>query len=138
MDKQSDRYSATERAIARRYRHELLGGIGLYIALLVPSVVFAPAMPPGILKTLVVVSPMLGFLCMIWAIARHVARMDEYQRSVLLQTIAIASAATAGITFTYGFLENAGFPRLSMFAVWGVMGMCWLVAGALRCWVIKR
>lgn len=32
--------------------------------------------------------------------------------------------------FTYGFLETAGYPRLSMFTVWPLMGG---VGGALTC-----
>ena len=44
--------------------------------------------------------------------------------------MAIAAAVTAGWTFTYGFLENAGYPRLSMFIVWPVMGAVW---GLLAC-----
>ena len=43
--------------------------------------------------------------------------MDEYQRATYLETFAIGAAVTAGVTFTFGFLENAGFPRLSMFTV---------------------
>ena len=55
--------------------------------------------------------------------------MDEYQRMQMLETISIAAAITAGVSFTYGFLESAGFPRLSMFAVWGVLaGSCGLIA----------
>jgi hypothetical protein len=75
---------------------------------------------------------------MIWAVARQVRRMDEYQRSVMLETIAVAFAITGGVTFTYGFLENAGYPRLSMFTVWGVMGVSWMASTLFRRWVLKR
>ena len=50
-----------------------------------------------------------------------------------LEGLAIAAAVTAGLTFTYGFLESAGFPKVSMFWVWGVMGTVWAAHTALRC-----
>jgi hypothetical protein len=56
----------------------------------------------------------------------------------MLETIAIAFAITGGVTFTYGFLENAGYARLSMFTVWGVMGLSWGLASLFRRWVLKR
>jgi hypothetical protein len=133
-----EKYSRTERQARRQYLRELFGSIALYIALLIPSVTVGPALDPGPLRTAVLVVPMAGFLLMIWAVARQVGRMDEYQRRVALETFAIAAAITAGVTFTYGFLENAGYPRLSMFTVWGVMGGSWLVAGLLRCWRAAR
>ena len=55
----------------------------------------------------------------------QIRRSDEFIRKTTLEHIAIAAAITAGWTFTYGFLENAGFPRLSMFTVWPVMGAAW-------------
>ena len=132
------KYSETERKAGRVYLRELFGSIGVYMALLIPSVMYGPAMDAGVFKTAAMVSPMLGFFLMIWAIARQVGRMDEYQRGVMLETFAIAAAVTAGVTFTYGFLENAGYPRLSMFAVWGVMGSSWLVVGLFRRWMMER
>jgi hypothetical protein len=78
-------------------------------------------MEAGVLRTLVLLSPMIGFAAALWVIARHVGRIDEYQRMRLLENVALAAAVTAGLTFTYGFLETAGFPKLSMFTVWCVL-----------------
>jgi hypothetical protein len=61
---------------------------------------------------------------MLWAIARHLGRLDEYLRRNLLESFALAAALTAGLTFSYGFLETAGYPRLSMFSVWMVLAAC--------------
>jgi hypothetical protein len=49
----------------------------------------------------------------------------------MLESFSIAMAITGAVTFTYGFLETAGFPKVSMFSVWIVMGASWaLVCGA--------
>lgn len=136
---QQDRQvSQHERRIARRYMTELGGSLAMYVALMAPSMLWGDALPDGALKTAVAVAPMGGFLLMIWAIARQVQRMDEYVRRQLLETIGVAAAITAGATFTYGFLETAGYPRLSMFTVWGVMGASWVGVCAARCLMAKR
>jgi hypothetical protein len=81
---------------------------------------------------------MLGFALMIRAIARHVARIDEYQRLRMLESVALAFAITGAVTFSYGFLETAGFPKLSMFSVWIMMGASWGLVGLVRGMVARR
>ena len=110
-----------EHKIYLRYFAELLGGFGLYAAVLVFSIDVGRPMPAGIGRTLIEVSPMLPFVAVLWVIVRYVRRMDEYQRLQTLENIGIAAGLTACWTFTYGFLENAGFPKLSMFNVMPVM-----------------
>lgn len=43
------------------------------------------------------------------------------------RAITVAFFGTAVLSFGYGFVENAGAPRLSMFAVWPLMGTLWIV-----------
>ncbi len=123
-----------EKLVARTYKKELWTAVGIYAILLFGSISFGRKMDAGTLRTVVLVIPMIGFGLMIRAIARHVARIDEYQRQRLLETIALSAAITGGVTFTYGFLETAGFPRLSMFYVWVVMGASWAAVSAMRSW----
>jgi hypothetical protein len=119
----------------RNYYLEMTGALLLYVVVLALALRLAPNVPSGALQTGLYVSPMIPFLLAIWAVVRHFRRSDEYIRQSTLEYIAIAAAVTAGWTFTYGFLENAGYPRLSMFTVWPVMGGVWAVLaclGALR------
>jgi hypothetical protein len=51
---------------------------------------------------------------------------------MLYETWAIASALTAALTFSYGFLETAGYPRISMFSVWMIMGGTWFAVNMAR------
>lgn len=110
-----------EKRVTRTYLRELFSALALYTLLLAAAIHYGRPMPEGALRTLVLVSPMIGFGAAIRAIARHLARIDEYQRRRILENVALAAALTAGLTFTYGFLETAGFPRLSMFTVWCVL-----------------
>jgi hypothetical protein len=123
-----------EKQVARAYRTELWTAVAIYAVLLFGSISFGRRMDDGVLRTIVLVIPMIGFGLMIRAIARHVSRIDEYQRQQLLETIALSAAITGAVTFTYGFLETAGFPRLSMFTVWIIMGASWALVSRVRCW----
>jgi hypothetical protein len=116
-----------EKRVGRAYRIELWTAIAVYVVLIVASIRFGRPMAEGLLRTVVLLSPMIGFAMMIRAIARHVARIDEYQRLRLLESLALAFAITGAVTFSYGFLETAGYPKLSMFSVWPILAVLWVV-----------
>jgi hypothetical protein len=126
-----------EHKIYLRYIIELFGGFALYAVVLVVSIDVGRPMPAGMGRTLIEVSPMIPFLLVLWVIVRYLRRLDEYLRLQTLENIAIAAGVTAGWTFTYGFLENAGFPHLSMFNVMPVMFWTWAILFIVRN-VIKR
>lgn len=126
-----------EKEAKRRYHLELAGSMLLYFAILAASIRFARPMGEGTARTLLLVSPMIAIAVSIWVMVRGFRRMDEFVRLRSLESIGIAFAITAGTTFTYGFLETAGFPRLSMFVVWGVMGVSWIFASCLRNWITR-
>lgn len=123
-----------EREATRKYFWEMTLSMLLYVAVLTGSLFVAKRMDPSVLRTLIVISPTIPIFITVWVIARQFGRMDEFVRLRSLESIAIAAAVTAGLALTYGFLESAGFPRLSMFWVWGVMGLVWGVHSKLRCY----
>ena len=127
-----------EKRSNQQYRRELAVSIVVYMVLLFGAIRLARPMDEGVVRTLLLVSPMIGFALMIRAVVRHVARIDEYQRLRMLETAAIAMAITGAVSFTYGFLETAGFPKVSMFAVWIVMGTSWGLVGCVRSLLERR
>lgn len=124
----------TEKEGMRLYFKELAGALALYAIVLIVALIYGQRLSPGPLQTVVFISPMLPVLLAIWAIVRQVRRSDEFIRKTTMEHIAIAAAVTAGWTFTYGFLENAGYPRLSMFTVWPVMGAVWGGLAIVNAW----
>lgn len=122
-----------EREANRQYRLELFSAMLAYILVLVGSIYFGKGMEPGAARTLLLITPVVPMMLGVWAIARHFARMDEFLRLRSLEGIAVAAAVTAGLTFSYGFLESAGFPKVSMFWVWAIMGGVWGLFSSLRC-----
>jgi hypothetical protein len=124
-----------EREASSRYRAELFSAMLVYVVVLVASISLAKELHEGPARTAMLLAPMAPVALAVWAIARHFGRMDEFVRLRSLEALAIAAGVTAGLSLTYGFLESAGFPKLSMFWVWAVMGATWglyaLVRGAL-------
>jgi hypothetical protein len=122
----------SHKAKMSRYFLELMGAMVLYAAAVVATVRVAPGIQPATLKALICIAPMIPIGLAIWAIARHFHRLDEYLKLSMLEDVAVAAAVTAGASLTYGFLENAGFPKLSMFVVWPVMGAVWFALACIR------
>jgi len=122
-----------EREANRQYRLELFSAMLAYMLVLVGSIYIGKGMDPGAARTLLLITPVVPLMLAVWAIARHFGRMDEFLRLRSLEGLAVAAAVTAGLTFTYGFLESTGFPKVSMFWVWGIMGGVWGLYSALRC-----
>jgi len=120
-----------EREAKRKYFLEMGAVLALYLVTLVVSIRLGEKMEPGTGRTLLLLTPVIPVLLTVWVLVRQFSRMDEFVRLRSLEAFSVAGAITAGLTFTYGFLEGAGFPRLSMFWVWGVMGFSW---GTVSCW----
>ena len=122
-----------EREGNRKYRLELFSAMAAYMLVLFGSISIAKGMDENLARTLLLITPIIPLMLAVWAIARHFRRMDEYMRLRSLESIAIGAAVTCALSLTYGFLESAGFPKLSMFWVWPVMGFAWGLHACLRC-----
>jgi ABC-type cobalamin transport system permease subunit len=121
--------------VTRPYLIELMAAMLTYGVLLAISLfILVPAPRDAAWRTPVALLPMLGALGVLAAVVRAYRRMDELDRRLLLEGIGISFAGTALLTFAYGFLETVGFPRLSWFFVWGIMGALWLGAALVNKW----
>ncbi|WP_426221645.1 hypothetical protein [Pseudomonas sp. DWRC2-2] len=99
-----------------------------YIACVVVSSAYMSSIPDGAGKIALALLPVIPMIAMAIAIIRRLNAMDEMGRKIQLDALAVAFVCTALTTFSYGFLETAGFPRLSAFMVWPIMGGVWCVA----------
>jgi len=125
-----------EREATRKYLREFGGAVALYLVVLSLSLRGANRVAEGVGRTLLLLSPMIPIALVLWAYMRQLARTDELVRLRNLQALSLAGGITAGFSLTWGFLENAGYPRLSMFTGWMVFGGSWAVvscAQALYC-----
>lgn len=113
----------------KRYYYEMAASLGLYALVLVVSLVLLRHqqdlnLPLRIFITLLPMAP-AGLMC--WAIVRNMRRMDEMHLRIQFEALGFAFAASALLTFSYGFLENVGFPHISWLWVWPVMGAMWMI-----------
>ncbi|MDT9002398.1 hypothetical protein RQP53_24165 [Paucibacter sp. APW11] len=111
------------------YVRELGGAMVAYAAVLVASILFLQGHEDvnGPLRDLIALSPMLPAALGLWVILRHLRRLDELQARVQMEAFGFAFACTAFVSLGYGFLEGVGYPRLSMFVVWGLMCGLWII-----------
>lgn len=115
----------------RRYGIELFGALALYAALLLgANLAERVFQPEGGAKMVLALLPILGTAAVAWAVLRGLWRMDELQRRIQLDAIALSFTGTALVTFAWGFAESAGAPELRAFHVWPLMAVLW-VAGVL-------
>ena len=64
-----------EHKVARMYLREFFGALAIYSVMVVLTIMYGRGMPEGFVRTLVLASPMIGFLLMTWAAARQIKRV---------------------------------------------------------------
>ena len=117
---------------SKQYLKELSATLAVYVLALLGSIELLThvdiARP---WRDLIALCPMIPAATMAWVILREMHRMDELQRRIQLEALGFAFAGTAILTFSYGFLEGLGYPRLSMFSVWPLLAVLWVVGLAM-------
>ncbi|SDI17058.1 hypothetical protein SAMN05216588_11264 [Pseudomonas flavescens] len=117
----------------RFFMHFAIAMAAYAIAVLI-SVLLLATLPEGGLRTLCALLPVAPLFAVAATVVRQVRQLDELARSIHFEALAMAFVGTALLTFSYGFLETAGFPRLSMFFVWPLLASLW----ALGTWIAWR
>ena len=118
----------------KRYLLEFGGAMALYVVLLFVSIYILQAIgigSPTPLRIVVALLPMIATGFIMLAALRFFRRMDELEKRIQLDSLAVAFVGTAFITFGFGFLEIVGFPHISWFAVWPIIGMLWIIGHVL-------
>jgi hypothetical protein len=118
--------------IPRSYLLELCAAMLAYGLVLCSSIfLLKTGYFEGTWAALVALLPTLPCIAACWAILRQFRRLDEQQLRVQLEAIGFAFTGTALLTFGYGFLEGVGWRPLSMFAVWPLMAVLWIIGGLI-------
>ncbi len=117
------------------YLKEFGGAMLAYTIVLPISIALINAHPHAAWRAPVALAPIVPAAFALWAFVRQVRRLDELQRRIQFEALAISFGATGLLTFSYGFLEYVGFPHINliwvlplMVALWGVS----LVVSSLR------
>ena len=121
----------------RRYFIEFNGAILLYLAAVLGRVYAAPVVSDPTLKTLVILSPILPVSLAAFAALRFYRRIDEYHRLQVLESLAIAAGVAGIITISWSFLEDVGFPHLSIAFAWPIIAAVWGIMALYFGWKDK-
>lgn len=110
-----------------RYLLEFGGTMLAYSVVLIVSLMFLREHPDSSWRIPVTVAPVIPIIFVMLAVIRGVRRMDEMRRHIYLEAVIIAFLATVILCFSYGFLENLGFPSfntmwvgVAMICLWGI------------------
>jgi hypothetical protein len=119
---------------SRSYVLEVGGAMLAYGIVLVVSLTLLNAHPHAGWRVPVALAPLAPTVYAIWAYVRFLGRMDELQRRIQLDALALACGGTGLLTFSYGFLENVGLPPISLIWVFPLLMALWGLGGAVASW----
>ena len=96
-----------------------------FLMILVGSVTVVQANAALSWRYLIAAVPVLPAGIVVWLFMRVVGRLDEVQKRVQVQAFGFCMAATALLTFGYGFLEGIGWPQLNGTLILPLMALLW-------------
>lgn len=94
------------------YYMEMGAALSLYTVFLILSLTLLknPQDLGTVLRIVITLLPVIPAALMCWAIVRMMRTLDEMHLRIQFEALGFAFAASALLTFSYGFLENVGFP----------------------------
>lgn len=115
----------------KRYNIQMLLTMAVgYPIFLFGAITIIKRFPDAWWVPLVALVPMIPVFFGLGVFLRFLNRLDELQRRIQLNALAIAAGGTGLTTMTYGFLESlAGFPSISWIWVWPILCIFWVVGG---------
>lgn len=114
-----------DKTASRKYKLRMLAVSLVYIGFVFLSVHGLRKQPAAPWKYVIAVLPMLPILLIPLFFVQLLRSLDELQRRIQLEALGFAFAASALVTLTYGFLENAGLPDVNWVWVWPIMAVFW-------------
>lgn len=119
----------------KRYTREFLMAMGAYVIVLIVSITLINVSPASAWWRIpLALAPVVPAIFAMMAYIRFLQRMDELQRRIQLEALAFGFGGAGVLTFSYGFLENVGFPHLSWLFVFPLMIALWGIGVAIASW----
>ena len=131
-DRDGPRSSAGDRARARAYQWDFWPGMIGYGVVLTAVLLWGHLDGPSPWRFLWAVLPVVPALWIVRAVLRHVHRVDDYQRLLLVPGLGVGFAIAMIASVTTGFLGIAGLPmQAAGWIIYGAGMLGWLVASRL-------
>lgn len=116
----------------RAYHREFWPGMVGYVVVLSAVLLWGDLDGTSPLRSLWALLPVLPALWVVRAVARHVRRVDDYQRLLLLQGLAVGFGIAMVTSLTIGFLGVAGWSLPAAgWITYGAGMLGWAISGGL-------
>ncbi len=110
----------------RQYLREFLSAMVAYVVVVIVSItIIANSPSTAWWRVPLALTPVIPAIFGIIAYMRFVGRMDELQRRIQFEGLAFGFGVAGILTFSYGFLENVGFPHINLLWVFPLMIALW-------------
>lgn len=123
------RYTTREKVTGRRYLWQMLVCMALYVIILFASI---QALKTGhfspLFRDLIAVTPAFPVFGVVAAVIQFMLSIDELQRQIHLEALAISAGVTAALAITYTFLEGAGFPHSQAWWAFASIDLVWAIS----------
>jgi hypothetical protein len=118
-----------ERAKARaKLIRPLLLPLVLYIGALAFSMNWLESHPDSAWRYAIALTPMIPGVWIAFGVLRAIQKLDEMERRVLLDGVAVSFMGTLILVMSLGFLQIAGFPPFNGAYIGLFMVILWLIA----------
>ena len=115
--------------IAKRlYQIRFWIGIAAYAGVVFASTYALNNGVTGAWRVAVALTPLIPIVVVFASFVDMMQRIDELERQIHLEALAIAAGVTAMLALTYGFLEVAHVPRPSAWCTYAVIMIAWWAA----------
>ena len=123
------------KSASRLYMKEFGTAMAAYVIVLIVSITLINMSPNSAWWRIpLALAPIIPAIFAMIAYMRFVGRIDELQRRIQFEALAFGFGSAGILTFSYGFLENVGFPHISWLFVFPLMIALWGIGGALASW----
>ncbi len=121
--KEGTQVKANMNLYMRRFAITMTG----YIVFLFGSIYLLERVESQVLSVIIAMLPMIPVFYGMWAYMQWVRNLDEFQQRIQFEAIAFSLGMTGMVTFTIGFLENAGIPQPGLIWIFPMIIMFWQI-----------
>lgn len=115
-----------QKQMRQRYIRDMVRAMVAYVIILVASLTVLRSYEfARVWQVVISLSPAVPVAFVILAMLRALRDSDELQQRVQLLATSFSAALTGFVTFSYGFLENIGFPEFPTFLVFPMLVAFW-------------
>ncbi|MBX5436721.1 MAG: hypothetical protein IRZ33_05825 [Alicyclobacillaceae bacterium] len=115
----------------RRYVVQVISLMVMYAGLLLLSIWLLGKHPAVFWSYPIAMLPAIPLCLVVWSVIQFIRTMDELQRSIHLEAVTFSFLVTIVVSLTYGFMENAGLPRIPLMCVPVFMCFLWGIGAGL-------